>query len=164
MLHAGTRCREIAGEIGHRDRLTDEALDSRDLAFLMRFGETDRVTLGTCASGAADAMHVVFCLHRHIEIDHEIDALHVYAACRDVSRDQDAVFACLETLERFLALIERAVAMDLSRRVAHAGDLATEALGTELHAREYDRGAGMLGEDALEELNLLCLRDDEKFL
>jgi hypothetical protein len=164
VLRTGAWRGQIAGKIRDRHGLPDKALDCRYLSFLVGLGEADRVALGACAGCAADAVHVVFGLHRHIEIDDEVYPLHVDTACRDIGRDKDAILAGLESLKRFLALIERTIAVDLSGGVAHARYFAAEAFCAELHAREHDSRAGVFRENAFEKRYLLRLRDDEEFL
>jgi hypothetical protein len=122
------------------------------------------MTFGACACGASDAVDVIFGLHRHIEIDDEVDAFYVDAARGDIGRDQDAVLAGLEAIERLATLIERAIAVYLGGGVSHARHLVAQALGTELHARKDDSAAGVLLEKTLQERDFLPLRDDEKFL
>ena len=76
---------------------------------LIRPRERDRVPGAAGPAGAADAMDVVFGDRRKVIIYDEFDILHVDAAGRDVGRDNDAIFSFLEAIERFTALVERAV-------------------------------------------------------
>src|SRR3546814_7682339 len=73
-------------------RISDWSSDvcSSDLvADLVGFAERHRDALGAGAGGAADAVHVGLRHVRQVEVDDVADLLHVDAAGRDVSRDQD---------------------------------------------------------------------------
>src|SRR6266478_3008732 len=59
--------------------------------------------------GTADAMNVVLGRVRHVEIHHVSDLRHVDPARRDVGRDQHAVAAVPEAVERLTTLRHRAI-------------------------------------------------------
>src|SRR5690348_8237759 len=86
----------------------DMALDRAQLSVLFRRGEARGMPSGVGASGAADAMDVVFGGLWQIEIDDASDAGDVDTARRDVRRDEDRISAAAETLERLAALRLRA--------------------------------------------------------
>lgn len=159
-----TRCGEVRRKIRDRNRLADEAFDGGNLALFVRLGKTDGVALGAGARSASDAVHVVLGLHRHVEINHEVDAFYIDTARSDICGDKDTVLARLEAIEGFTALIERSIAMYLGCLVAHARNLVAQALGTELHASKDDGAARVLLEETLQERDFLTLRNDEKFL
>src|SRR5690606_1437121 len=78
------------------NRLADEVFDTANfVAFGMRGQGKGQATVA-CAPGTPDAMAVVFGLHRQIVIDGVADALHVDAACGDVSGDQNLQTALLQ--------------------------------------------------------------------
>lgn len=164
MVRTRARGGQVAREIRYRDRLAYQALDSAYLTLLVRLGEAYGMTRSARACGASDAVDIILGLHRHVEIDDKVYALHVDTARRDICRDKDAVLSGLEAFERLFALAERAVAVDLCRRMAHALYLLAQALRAEFHAGEDDGRAMMLAEYLLQKLHFLHLRNDEKFL
>src|SRR5258705_12325084 len=70
------------------DAAADEAFERAEFAVVFGRDEADGVTDGVGASGAADAMDVIFDVHREIIVHHMRDAVHVNAPRRDVRRDQ----------------------------------------------------------------------------
>ena len=77
--------------------------------FAVHQGESVADVLG--AAGAADPVHVIFRMLRHVVIDDVTDAGDVDPARGDVGRDHDFVFAALETFERLDAFALGAVRM-----------------------------------------------------
>ena len=63
--------------------------DIHDFAAITEFGKSDRQAIATGATGAANAVYVVFLLHGQTEIEHMADAGHINAARSHVSCDQN---------------------------------------------------------------------------
>ena len=88
---------------------------------------------GAGAPGATDAMHVILGVVRKIVIDDELDAFYINAARGDVRCHEHAILAILESIERFAALAERAVGVELgcgvAERAHRRGDLFCAMLG-----------------------------------
>src|SRR5688500_11022908 len=91
------------------DAAADEAFEGAQRSLVLRGDEADRVADGEGAAGAADAMDVIFGVHREIVIHHVRNAVDVDAARGDVGGDEDAHSAGLEVLERAQALVLRAI-------------------------------------------------------
>ena len=70
-----------------------EALDLFDIGPLIRGREGNRFSCASRTRGAANAVYVIFGLIRKIKINDEFDSRHVNATCRDVRRDQHAIFS-----------------------------------------------------------------------
>src|SRR3569833_1675835 len=102
-LTAGTRLRRARLETG--DDLTIEfvagqACDPGELAPIVRSDQRYRRAGGAAATGAADAVNVIFRHHRQIEVDDVTDALDVETARSDVGRHQQAELAAAHLLRR----------------------------------------------------------------
>jgi hypothetical protein len=82
------------------------------------------------ASGAADAVHVVFGDHRDVVVDDVSERCDVDAARGDVGRHQHAGFAALEIGERARALRLRAIAVDAFDRHVVFFELRRETVGS----------------------------------
>jgi hypothetical protein len=74
---------------GFIDRLLGEALDVANLETITETRERDGEALTTCATGAADAVDVIFRLHRQAVVDDVRDARNVDTASGNVGGDQN---------------------------------------------------------------------------
>jgi len=74
---------------GFIDRLLGEALDVANLETITETRERDGEALTTRATGAADAMDVVFRFHRQTVVDDVRDARNVDTTSGNVGRDQN---------------------------------------------------------------------------
>ena len=72
------------------------------------------------ATGAADAVHIILGLLRDVVVHDDFNSFDIQASRCDVSGDEHAILAALESVERLAALGERAVGVDLGRSVSHA--------------------------------------------
>ena len=72
--------------------------------------QRDRQALGAGATGAADAVHVLVAA-AHVEVDHQVQAFDVQAACGDVGGDEDLHRALLQALDGQLAVLLVLLAM-----------------------------------------------------
>jgi hypothetical protein len=116
----------LTGGIGQRDamirfearlfltlqRLPGQGFNCAQQSDLVGADQRDRFAAGASASGATDAMDVVFGDDRQIEIDHLWQIVDIEAACRDIGGYQDLHFAGLEAFEGAQAGRLRLVAMD----------------------------------------------------
>ncbi len=108
----------------------------RKFAVIFVRHKTDRVADRVRAAGAADAMHIIFRVHREIVIHDVRNAVHVNAARRDVRGHEHAHDAVLEIFQRPEPLVLRAVGMQRGRFDARLFQLPREAIGRVFHARE----------------------------
>ena len=79
--------------------LLDQALDVADQAHVIARHQRDRQTRCPSAPGAADAVHIVFGVERHIEIEHRRQIGDVQAAGRHIGGHQHLHLAALEGFE-----------------------------------------------------------------
>src|SRR5580704_7565591 len=91
-----------AGELVHEwNRLADQFFDRRDGFGVVRSGDDgDGGAVSPGAAGAADAVHVVVGMDRHVEIIDVADVGNIEAARGDVGGDQQRNFVLAELLER----------------------------------------------------------------
>src|SRR5208282_6601165 len=82
----------------------EESLDPRKVALLLRRYEGDRVALALRPGGAPDAMDVRLGFVGHVVVDDVADPFDVQASRGDVRRNQEAVGALAEVVERADAL------------------------------------------------------------
>ena len=75
-------------ELDARDFLADQLLDRGDRLAVGRSDQRDRGAGTAGAAGAADAMHIVVGMMRHVEIEDVADGRNVEAAGGDVGRHQ----------------------------------------------------------------------------
>ena len=61
-------------------------------------GETDGLSPGASASGTANAVDIVFCIFRQVEIDHVGHIRNVQTTCCHVCGHQDIEFSTREPL------------------------------------------------------------------
>jgi len=79
--------------------LADEVLDGRHFLQIFCGHNCERIADALCSPGAADTVHVVFRMMRHIKIDDMTDLFHIDAARSDVRGDHDFVSAVPKTAE-----------------------------------------------------------------
>ena len=91
--------------------MPDKSFDRLQRRQFLAVHQGERVADILRAAGAADAMHVILRMLRHVVIDDVTHAGNVEPARGDIRRDHDFVFAALETLQRFDALTLRAIGM-----------------------------------------------------
>ena len=157
------RFRGIALRVGlagmvDRDRQlhADDPLDGAQLGVFGRIAQRDRDAVGAVAAGAADAVDVALRLVRQVEVHDMADAGHVDAARGDVGRHQDAHRTVAEPVQRLLAGVLRLVAVDHGGVEAVALEVAHDAVGAMLGAREHDhRAHRLVGEHRRQHLALL---------
>ena len=118
------------------DAATNEAFERAQFALILVRHKTDGVAYGVCASGAADAMDIIFRVHWKIVIYDVRDAVHVNAARRDVRRHQYTYDAVLEIFQRAQSLALRTVGMQRRGADARRFEIARDAVGGVFHARE----------------------------
>ena len=116
------------------------------------------------AGGAADAVDVVLRHVRQVEVHDVADLGDVDAARGDVGRDEDAVGAVLEPVERHPALRLRAVGVDAGDLVAGAPDPLPDAVRAPLRAGEDERRRVVAVEEREQQGELLLLLGEEDLL
>src|SRR5688572_32362216 len=89
-----------AGDRAAGQLLTDALLDVADHHQVLPRGDRRDDSLAVGAGGASGAVHVVIDALRNVEVDHVLDAGDVDAASGDVRRDEDAMRAGAEVVER----------------------------------------------------------------
>ena len=117
-----------------RNRLADHSLNRAHHRDLVGSHESIRVAFLRGAPGAANTVHVVLGLLRHVIVDHVRDARDIKAALSDIRGDEHRRLAVLEVLQRSGTLCLGLVGMH--RRRAHAGllQVADDAVGAVLGA------------------------------
>ena len=116
--------------------LADDALEATEFAEVFAGDEGDGGARRERAAGTADAVDVVLELVGEVEVEDVRDAVDVDAARGDVGRDEHADLAVLEGLQRALTLALRPVGVDGGAADVFALELATDAVGAVLGARE----------------------------
>ena len=81
------------------DAAADESLQRAQFVPVLRRDKADGVAHRVRPAGAADAMDIIFRVHREIVIHHMRNTVHVNAARRDVRRHQHAHRAGLEIFQ-----------------------------------------------------------------
>src|SRR5262245_22096360 len=120
------------------DALADQCLDCGDGFAVRARDDRDRSAAAPGPAGAADAMHVIVGMVRHVEIEDVADVRNVETARRDVRRDQEAHVALAEGVERRHALGLAHVAMQRRRLEAMANERAMQLRDLALAIAEYD--------------------------
>src|SRR5262245_12792823 len=80
--------RDIHGLAGNR--LADQLLDRSKILFVATCDQHERVTRAASATGAANTMHIVVRLKRHVEVEDVAHSGNVEAACGNVARNEQA--------------------------------------------------------------------------
>jgi hypothetical protein len=78
------------------------------------------VTISTGARGATNAVNVVGCLHRHIVVNNKRDPFHIDAARSDIGCNKYTILTIFESCERFFALPQKTISVNLRYNVTHA--------------------------------------------
>ncbi|MNS60168.1 hypothetical protein D3C72_931490 [compost metagenome] len=158
---AGRRTRRALGfQTGdgfRRNRLADVVLDTANLVALGVRGQRERQAAATGAAGTADTVHVVFGLHRQVEVDGVADALHVDAAGGNVGGNQNTQLAALQLRQRTGALALVHVAVQGSGGKALVGQAIGQVVSATLGGREDD-GLIQLGvaQHVIQQLHLVA--------
>ena len=76
------------------------------MAVFIRADKGDGEALSAEAAGTADAMKVGVSIHRHVEVEHDVDLLDVDAAAKELSGDEDAVPKLLEALVDLKSIVQ----------------------------------------------------------
>ena len=127
-----------AGQLSSGDGLTQGPLDCRDHPGIVRRDKGERLAgLGRPAR-AADPVGVGIRRVRHVEVDDVGDGRYVEAAGRDVRGHEDAVRAAAEALDGVAASVLRQVPLKRNGLQARVRELARQALGAVLRARENE--------------------------
>ncbi len=90
----------------NRERPLHDALNLIHIPALIGRRERNGGSGHAGAAGAADAVNVIFHIIGEVVVDDQLDAFDVDAAGGDIGRDQHAVAAIFEALERFTALTQ----------------------------------------------------------
>ena len=136
----------------------DEALDVADVGGVFRRDERDGVADGLRATGAADAVHVVFWFLRDVVVDDVGDAGDVDTAGRDIGGDHDFVLAGLKAFEGLDALILGAVGVEDGDGVIGGFEAAGDFIGAVFGARKHDHTVELgLSEQRFEEFKFLVV-------
>ena len=148
---AFVRCRTEALDLFNRDGLTCEFFNFFHKTFLVQGHQTDCFPTGTGATGAADAVHIVFADIRNFVIHHMRQIVNVDAARRDIGGYQHTDVAALETGERL-----RAGGLAFVAVQRHGGDALfvqklCHVVGTKLGAAKHQHLAPLLALDDMRE-------------
>ena len=119
------------------DLLLDQLLDVGHQPRVVARDQRDGQARGAGAAGAADAVHVVLGVERHVEVEDRRQVGDVEAARRDVGGDQQVDLAALERVQRLQALVLRLVAMQRGGLQAVALEGARQPGGAELGVDEH---------------------------
>ncbi|MNL44746.1 hypothetical protein D3C87_1673410 [compost metagenome] len=92
----------------------------------------------TSTACAADTMHIVFGMHRHVEIEHVAHGRNIKTASGDVTGHQERQLIGLECVERLHAALLVHVAMQCARRITMALQRPREGCYVALAVAEDD--------------------------
>src|SRR5689334_11863242 len=98
-----------------RDGASDQSLDRGNVLAVLGRGEHEGAALPPGPAGAADPVHIIFGVVRHIEAEDVRQALDIEPARRDVAGDEEPDFVVLETLQRLGPLGLRHIAVQCGR-------------------------------------------------
>ena len=79
------------------------------MAVFIRADKGDGETLCTKAARTTDTMQVGVGIHRHVEVEHDVDLLNVDTTAKKLSGNEDAVSELLETLVDLKSKVQKAV-------------------------------------------------------
>ena len=120
--------------------------------------QRDRQPLGTGTTGAADAVHVLVAGARHVEVDHQVQAVDVQASGRHVGGNQDLHGALLEAVDGQLAVLLILLAMQHEGLELAGHQLAVEAVGLDPGIGEDDRlVVGLIAQQPVDQLFLVVV-------
>ena len=118
--------------------------------------KVDATPVREAATGAADAVHEIFCHLGHVEVNHVRDVGNVDAARGNVGGHQHAMTALGKAAQSRVALRLRTVAVNLRGRPAGTREAAGNAIGAMLGAHK-DEEAALLGVEQVFEQFLLLV-------
>ena len=124
------------GQRADLELLLRQPLDARHGAIVRSGHQHDGQAARAGTTRAADAMHVVLGLERHVVVDDDRQFDDVESPRRDVGGDEHLDRAVLEALERLHALVLRLVAVDRVRVDACLLQLPREAAALDLRVDE----------------------------
>lgn len=107
-------------------------------AILVR-DQIDRDTQVTESSGTTDAMQVGLGHAREVEVDDDVDGLHVDTAREEIGTDEIATESGAEVVEHAVAMRLRHARVDVVTAVTQFGYLLREKLHALSRVAEYDR-------------------------
>lgn len=81
----------------------DDLLYLFEVVVLISVAQSDALTAGPCACSTTDAMHVGFCFHGDIEIDHMANIVDIDPTGCDIGSDEDADLTIAECVQYPLA-------------------------------------------------------------
>ncbi len=123
----------------HIDHLVRVALDRADfMAFAMQ-RQRERLTIPAGTARTADTVHVIFRLHRQVEVDDVADALHVDAARGNVGGHQNLDLVALHHAQRTGTLALVHVAVQGSGGKTRVSQLISQIVRRPLGRRKHDR-------------------------
>ena len=79
------------------------------MAVFIRADKGDGEALSAEAAGTTDTMQVGVGIHRHVEVEHDVDLLDVDTTAKELSSYEDAVSKLLETLVDLKSKVQNAV-------------------------------------------------------
>ncbi len=136
--------------------LLEVAFDARHQVPVAMADQRDRQALGAGATGPADAVHVLVAAARHVEVDHQVQAFDVQAACGDVGGDEDLHRALLQALDGQLAVLLVLLAMQDEDLVLVGDQPPGQAIGGDPGIGEDDGlGVGLVAQQPLQQLFLV---------
>ena len=97
------------------DLLLDQALDVSNVSALLGGCHSDGVAGFASSTGSTDPVDIVLGIVGQVIVNDERDLLDVDSTGSDVSRNQNAVFAALETFESSPSLSEGAIGVKFRR-------------------------------------------------
>ena len=153
------------GHRGHRDGRADQLFDRGDALAILGRGQSEGAALSAGAAGAADAVHVILGMVRHVEAEDVRHALDIEPARGDVAAHEQADLAVLEALQRLGPLRLRHVAVQSGGIEAMAGQRALQDVDIALAVAEDQRVLDVLAADQpAQRLALVFRRDDDERL
>src|SRR5918995_479433 len=123
-------------QLDSRDLLADEAFDGGNLLDVFPSHDRKSITDTLRASGAADPVHVIFRMMRHIEVDNMADLRHVDTARGDIGGDHHLVTAVAKAIQRVLALALSSARMENRDGMSLLMELTHYPIGAVLGATE----------------------------
>ncbi len=136
--------------------LAQIALDARHQVPFETLHQRDRRALAVTAPGSADAVQIVVAAARHIEVDHQLQAVHIQPPGRHVGGHQHRHRAAVQPFQRQLAVLGVLVAVQHEHLVGGGTQHSAEAVGGGLGVGEHDRLAvGLMGEQPLHQALLV---------
>ena len=140
--------------------MADETLDRLQRGDFLAVHEREGVADILRTTGAADAMHVIFGMLRHIVINDVTDTGDIETARGDVGCDHHFVLATLETFQRFDALALSAIRMQHRHGMLSLFQFVSDPVGPMFRSRKNQRAVKVSAfEKRHQEIELLFGRD-----